>query len=195
MIDLGNKIKKLRTEQNRSLADIADVCGFSKSLLSKIENGKTIPPIATLMKIADALGTKVSILLDDQRQAGTIHTTRDRVAAGLTKTEKGYSFFPFAVEREDKLMQPFLFVSRREENDSRNTYSHDGEEFIFLLEGEMRYKVGQSEFTLQPGDSLYFDSIEKHSLQPITDEVKYIAVFTQAKVGGGERRQAVESRD
>ncbi|TDF93886.1 XRE family transcriptional regulator [Paenibacillus piri] len=180
-MDLGNKIKKLRTEQNRNLMDIANACGFSKSLLSKIENGKTVPPISTLMKIADALGTKVSILLDDQQRSGTIFTDKETSTSKMVKTEKGYSFFTFAVERSEKLMQPFLFISRKKEHDSKNVYSHNGEEFIYILEGEMRYKVGSSEYTLKPGDSLYFDSIEKHTLIPITDEVKYVAVFTQSK--------------
>lgn len=182
-MELGDKIKKLRKEQNRSLTEIADICGFSKSLLSKIENGKTMPPISTLIKIADALGTKVSILLDDQQQSGTIYTTEVQSQSKLVKTEKGYSFFAFAVEREDKLMQPFLFVSRKDEHDSRHVFSHNGEEFIFILEGKMKYKVGNVEYTLNPGDSLYFDSIEKHSLSPITNEVKYLAVFTQSKPG------------
>ncbi|SFL73673.1 transcriptional regulator, XRE family with cupin sensor [Paenibacillus sp. 1_12] len=180
-MDLGNKIMKLRKEQNRNLTEIANICGFSKSLLSKIENGKTVPPIATLIKIADALGTKVSFLLDDQVRSGTIYTASETSESKLVKTEKGYSFFAFAVERGEKLMQPFLFVSRKDEHDSKNVYSHNGEEFIFILEGEMRYKVGNVEYTLKPGDSLYFDSVEKHLLSPITDEVKYVAVFTQSK--------------
>jgi transcriptional regulator with XRE-family HTH domain len=180
-MDLGKKILKLRKEQNRNLTEIANICGFSKSLLSKIENGKTIPPIATLIKIADALGTRVSVLLDDQEQSGTIYTTSETSASKLVKTEKGYSFFAFAVERGEKLMQPFLFVSRKDENDRKNVYSHNGEEFIYILEGEMRYIVGNVEYSLKAGDSLYFDSVEKHTLSAITDEVKYIAVFTQLK--------------
>ncbi|TVY07940.1 helix-turn-helix domain-containing protein [Paenibacillus cremeus] len=180
-MDLGNKIRKLRIEQNRNLAEIASVCGFSKSLLSKIENGKTIPPISTLMKIAEALGTKVSVLLDDQAKSGTIFTPKETSQANLVKTEKGYSFFTFAVERGEKLMQPFLFVSRKDENDKRNVFSHNGEEFIYILEGKMNYKVGNIEYTLSEGDSLYFDSVEKHTLSPITNEVKYLAVFTQSQ--------------
>ncbi|MBW5448440.1 helix-turn-helix domain-containing protein [Cohnella sp. CFH 77786] len=179
-MDLGSKIRKLRKEQNRSLAEIADICGFTKSLMSKIENGKTMPPISTLIKIADALGTKVSILLDDQQRTGTIHTTMETTESKRVKTDKGYSFFAFAVERSEKLMQPYLFVSRKEENDNRRTFSHNGEEFIYILEGRVRYQVGNVEYSLGPGDSLYFDSVEKHTLSPITDEVKYIAVFTQA---------------
>ncbi|RAP74331.1 helix-turn-helix domain-containing protein [Paenibacillus montanisoli] len=180
-MELGDKIKKLRLDQNRKIAEIAEVCGFSKSLLSKIENGKTIPPIATLVKIADALGTKVSILLDDEQRSGTIYTPQDKSHNQLVKTEKGYSFHAFAVERGEKLMQPYLFVARKGEEDHRKSFSHHGEEFIFVLEGEMRYTVGASEYKLGPGDSLYFDAIEKHSLSPITPEVKYISLFTQSK--------------
>ncbi|WP_028612395.1 helix-turn-helix domain-containing protein [Paenibacillus harenae] len=180
-MDLGNKIKKMRLEQNRNLTEIADICGFSKSLLSKIENGKTIPPIATLMKIADALGTKVSILLDDQQVSGTVYTPKEITQSRLVKTDKGYSFHAFAVERGDKWMQPFLFVCRKGEDDKRKVFSHKGEEFIFILEGEMRYKVGNVEYTLRPGDSLYFDSLDKHTIFPVSEEVKYLAVFTQSK--------------
>jgi transcriptional regulator with XRE-family HTH domain len=179
---LGNKIKKIRTEQNRSLTDIANICGFSKSLLSKIENEINVPPISTLIKIAEALGTKVSSLLDDNQRTGTIYTKKESSQTKLVKRDKGYSFFAFAVERSEKLMQPFLFVSRKDENDKRNEFSHNGEEFIFILEGEMRYKVGSIEYSLIPGDSLYFDSIEKHTISPITEEVKYLAIFSQSKL-------------
>lgn len=178
-MELGDKIKKLRKEQNRSLLDISNMCGYSKSLLSKIENGKTVPPISTLMKIAEALGTKVSILLNDEQQSGTVFTPKESSHHKLVKTEKGYSFFAFAVERSEKMMQPYLFVSRKKDHDSEIVHSHVGEEFIFVLEGEMQYKVGNVEYTLKSGDSLYFDSIEKHTLVPITDEIKYIAVFYQ----------------
>ncbi|MCC3372276.1 helix-turn-helix domain-containing protein [Cohnella sp. REN36] len=180
-MDLGHRIKKMRLEQNRNMTEIAEICGFSKSLLSKIENGKTIPPISTLIKIAEALGTRVSVLLDDQQVSGTIYTPKETSQSRLVKTDKGYSFHTFAVERGEKMMQPFLFVCRKGEDDKRKMFSHKGEEFIFILEGEMRYKVGNAEFTLRPGDSLYFDSLDKHSLVPITTEVKYLAVFSQSK--------------
>lgn len=177
-MDLGSKIRKIRKQQNRNLSDIAAVCGFSKSLLSKIENGRTVPPIATLMKIADALGTKVSVLLEDQDEFGSIYTSQEKSLNKLVKTEKGYSFYPFAVERPQKKMQPYLFVARKGEV-KRNTFSHTGEEFVYVLEGEMIYIVGKSEYFLSPGDSVYFDSTEGHQLKPITEEVKYLAVFTQ----------------
>ncbi|CAM4077953.1 XRE family transcriptional regulator [Paenibacillus alkaliterrae] len=176
-MDLGKKIRKIRKEQNRNLEDIANACGFTKSLLSKIENGKTVPPIGTLIKIAEALGTKISVLLDDHDQGGTVHTTKEMSLQKLVKTEKGYSFSALAVERQEKLMQPFFFIAKKGETPKR-TVSHVGEEFIYVLEGKMKYKVGNVDYTLSPGDSLYFDSLEDHAFTPISEEVKYLSVFS-----------------
>lgn len=180
MMDLGTKIRKIRKEQHRNLDEIAGICGFTKSLLSKIENGKTVPPIGTLIKIADALGTKISVLLDDHEEGGTVLTTKENADRKRVKTQKGYSFSALAVERQDKLMQPFYFIAKKGETPKR-TVSHIGEEFIYVLEGSMKYKVGAVEYTLNPGDSLYFDSVEDHLFTPISDEVRYLSVFCSAK--------------
>ncbi|MFC5469201.1 helix-turn-helix domain-containing protein [Cohnella suwonensis] len=179
-MDLGLKIRKIRKEQHRNLDEIANLCGFTKSLLSKIENGKTVPPIGTLIKIADALGTKISVLLDDHEQGGTVFTAKGAALEKLVKTQKGYSFAALAVERQDKLMQPFYFIARKGETPKR-TVSHVGEEFIYVLEGSMTYKVGNVEYTLGPGDSLYFDSVEEHLFTPLSDEVRYMSVFSSAR--------------
>jgi quercetin dioxygenase-like cupin family protein len=94
----------------------------------------------------------------------------------MISTNKGYSFYTFATEWKDKLMQPFLFHAHKNEI-KQHAFSHTGHEFIYMLEGEMKYKVGEGEYTLTPGDSVYFNSLEEHALIPITDEVKYLAVF------------------
>ncbi|MFD1175903.1 helix-turn-helix domain-containing protein [Paenibacillus puldeungensis] len=175
-MELGSKIRMIRKEQKRSLDDIASVCGFTKSLLSKIENGKTVPPIGTLIKIAEALGTKISILLDDSDFIGTVHTTKAMSMDKMVKTDKGYSFSAIAAERSQKLMQPFYFVAKKGKEGKR-TVSHVGQEFIYVLEGTMLYCVGKEEYTLNAGDSLYFDSVENHKYTLVTDEVKYLSVF------------------
>lgn len=58
-MEIGKRIKYLRKSQQRTIQEIAEVCGFSKSLLSKIENGRTTSPVATLVKIANALGVNL----------------------------------------------------------------------------------------------------------------------------------------
>jgi transcriptional regulator with XRE-family HTH domain len=165
--------------QQRTLQEVADYCGFSKSLLSKIENGKTLPPVATLVKIAEALGVKVSTLLDETEPAGPSFTTYADIAhADLVRTSKGYSFFVFAADRPHKRFQPFLFEAKRGDV-SDQPLSHSGEEFIYVIEGSMEYRVGSVTYTLHPGDSLYFDSEQLHDLRPLTDTVRYLGVFSE----------------
>ena len=76
-------------------------------------------------------------------------------------------------------MQPYYFVARKGEVKKR-VMSHKGEEFIYVLEGKMKYKVGSVEYTLGSGDTIYFTSLEEHTLTPISVVVKYLAIFTNS---------------
>lgn len=177
-MNIGGRIRRLRLLQNRTLRDVADECGFTESLLSKIETGKTMPPVSTLVKIADALGIRVSTLFDEAGNRGTIYHQAADEQANLVRTSKGYSFVAFAQERPEKSFQPFLFEARRDEVVTQ-PLSHRGEEFVYMLEGEMSYRVGEIEYTLRPGDSIYFDSEYEHDLTPISEAVRYLAVFSE----------------
>ena len=73
-------------------------------------------------------------------------------------------------------MQPFVFVAERGKI-KPGAMAHRGEEFVYVLEGQMRYSVGGTTHTLGPGDSLYFNSEEEHDLEPLTAKVRYLAVF------------------
>lgn len=178
-MEIGINIKKIRKQQNRTLQDVADSCGFSKSLLSKIENGIVVPPVATLSKIAEALGTKVSALLEDGENESTIFTQSEDIKNGpIVETDKGYKFYAFANEFKDKKMQPCLFKGKKGEV-KKHSVSHSGEEFIYMLEGKMKVRVGKVEYELNSGDSLYFNSLEEHGMMPVSDEVKYINIFVE----------------
>ncbi len=173
---LGRDIRKLRSQQQRTLEEIANECGFTKSLLSKIETGKVIPPVATLVKIANALGTSMSALIESHNGDGAIYTPEDVVLKNIVKTEKGYHIYPFATHYKEKKMQPFLFVVRKGEV-KKHSVSHEGEEFIYVIEGEIKFKVGGIKYTLKKGDGLYFNAINEHYVEPVTDEAKYLDMF------------------
>ena len=176
----GARIRRLRCQQGRTLQEVADACGFTRSLLSKIETGKTSPPVSTLIKIATALGTRLSALLDDAAASGTIFTpAKATQEAPLERTDKGYVFFPFAAARGDKAMQPILFVAERGKVKPK-PLSHAGEEFVYVLEGRLKYRVGNVEYQLGPGDSLYFDAIEEHDLEPLSERAVLLGVFQTA---------------
>lgn len=174
--DIGIHIKKLRLEQRRSQQEVADTCGFTKSHLSKIENGKVIPSLGALDKIARTLNTRVGLLLGEEVHQEVVHNPVDMAESGLIKTAKGYSMFPYASDYGDKKMQPFLFLSKKNEH-KLHTTAHESEEFIYVLEGEMILKIGTTEYHLKPGDGLYFNARYEHQTIPLTDTVKVIDVM------------------
>lgn len=175
-LGVGDRIKILRINQKRTMQEVADSCGLSKSMISKIENNKTIPSVATLVKIAQTLGTNISNLFEHEGWTKAIVTTRKEAEEKLVTTEKGYSIFPYASAFHEKKMQPFLFVAKKGEV-IPHQLSHEGEEFVFVVEGTMKMQVGETEYLLKAGDSLYFNSLQKHGVLPVSDEVVYIDIF------------------
>ena len=177
MDKLPARIRALRRRQQRTLSEIAERCGFTVSLLSMIESGKSSPPIATLSKIAKALGVSLGDLIEERKEKSTVLTQARTLGSGApTRTDKGYGFFHLSGARTNKAMEPFLFIAEKGKV-KPSLMSHYGEEFVYVLSGRMRYQVGGTSYTLGPGDSLYFDSEEEHDLQPLTDKVRYLAVF------------------
>jgi transcriptional regulator with XRE-family HTH domain len=174
---IGARIRKIRRQQNRTLQQIADRVGLTRSMLSKVETDKVVPTVATMSKIAAALGVGASVLLEQGNGQTTVFAPAcDNGPDSMVQTERGYRFHTFATRRADKCMQPYLFTARKGEVKPQ-ALSHEGEEFVYMLDGEMKYRVGDVAYTLRPGDSLYFDSEDEHEVCPITEEARYLAVF------------------
>ncbi len=175
-IKLGTLIRNLRIQQNRTIQQISERCNLSKSMISKIETNKVFPSVATLIKLADALGTKVSALLEKNDHYGSIHISSSTSENQTVLTERGYNIFPFASEYHNKKMQPFLFVVRKGEVKEHHL-AHTGEEFIYILDGLMKFQVGDVEYYMNKGDALYFNALERHQVIPVSDTAKYINIF------------------
>lgn len=175
-LQIGDRIKSLRINQNRTLQEVADASDLSKSMISKIENNKAVPSVAALVKIAQTLGTNISNLLEQDGWARTVYTAQDDAMRNVTFTEKGYSVFPYAASFHEKLMQPFLFTARRKDVVPHRV-SHEGEEFVFVIDGEMTMTVGDVDYLLKKGDSLYFSALQKHGIMPVTETVTYLDIF------------------
>ena len=175
---MGTRLRRLRLQQGRTLADVAMACDLTRSMLSKIETGAASPAVGTLLRIARALGVHVSVLLDETTTASTVYTPAAQLATPLlSTTDNGYAFHAFASARSDKHMQPLLFVAHRDQVSHRTPLRHPGEEFIYVLEGSMRYRVGATEYSLKAGDSLYFDAMEDHDFEPVSETVVFLGVF------------------
>jgi transcriptional regulator with XRE-family HTH domain len=174
-MSIGARIRALRRRSGLRLQDVADRCGFTQSLLSKIETGAANPPVATLVAIAGALRVPVATLIED---TGGARTVVSRAADPDERTDKGYRFRLLAGERADKAAQPFLFQARRGEV-TPGGLRHPGEEFVYVLAGRAEFRVGSTAHVLGPGDSLYFDSEEEHDVTPLTATATWLALFIE----------------
>jgi transcriptional regulator with XRE-family HTH domain len=178
-VDIGIRIRSIRTQQGRTLDDLAHACDCSKSLLSKIETGKVVPALATLSKIANALGVRISALLEDGEDDGPAITPNliDRPEA-FVATDRGYNIYAVAPHFLNKKMQPVLVYGRKGEV-LAHSVSHAGEEFIIVLEGEVQAHIGKVEYHLKQGESIYFQSSYEHGFIPVTEYAVYLDVFVE----------------
>lgn len=186
-LNLGKKIRELRTQQGLTLQVLSDRTGLSKPQLSQIENNIAAPPIATLIKISKALGVKISHFFQDQTSEERIVVVRKDERHGLKKpshhnhdySEIGYRYESLAYPMADKHMEPFIVEFAPHEESKRFYNNHKGEEFLFILEGWLEFKGGATSQILEAGDSIYFDSGISHALRAINVPAKaLVIVFT-----------------
>jgi transcriptional regulator with XRE-family HTH domain len=185
-ISVGEKIKSLRETKGFSLKELADLTGFSTALLSQMENHLVSPSLGTLIKLANAFGVKVgdflgetqgepfSIVRKDERKKVSRFASKDGV-------KYGYSYESLGFDKKDRHMEPFIVTLEPATIKTSKTSVHDGEEFIFVLEGEMEVILGNHTDVLYPGDSIYYDSTIPHRVQCHQDKItKILAVLYSA---------------
>lgn len=175
---LASRIRQLRKDHRLTLDDLAASAACSKSMLSKIETGKVTPTIATLSRIAAALSTDAGALLQESTAERVVFNSAKEPLKHLVRSDKGYETFPYALAFAGKSVQPFLFVVEKGKV-KRHRVSHDGEEWMYVLEGKLKFFVGEQVFEMGPRDSLYFDPNLPHGVEPITSKAVYLAVFTK----------------
>jgi transcriptional regulator with XRE-family HTH domain len=156
------RLRKLRRARGLTLDAVAAAAGTSKSLLSKIENAKISSPISTYSRIATTLGATVGDLLGEGDGGPCVLVRHDeRKLTPRRGTQFGYTYESLGHKKRDKRMEPFL-LTYPAGFDRPPSFTHGGEEFIFLLKGRLEFVHGGSHFVLAPGDCLYFDGKVPH---------------------------------
>lgn len=160
--DIGRRIRRLRTTQGWSLEAVATKANISRSLLSKVENGRVSSPIATLANIATALGASVGRLIGTDEDQRCVVVRRDERKPLTRKgTAFGYTYQALGYKRVDKRMEPFI-VTYPAGIQKIEKFSHTGEAFLFVLKGRIELHYDDAMVVLQPGDSVYFDNELPH---------------------------------
>jgi transcriptional regulator with XRE-family HTH domain len=174
------KVQSLRKAKEVTLGQLAKVTGLTKGYLSQIENSTKTPPFSTLDKIAHALGVDITYFFvnSESEQANSKITVvkpeeRKRVAPGGLR--RGYGFESLAYKKAGKNMEPYLITV---DSRGKGSFKHDGEEFLFILEGTLEFGFGGKKYVLKPGYSLYFDSGVEHSGRALGNEkVKMLCII------------------
>ncbi|MEP7027477.1 MAG: XRE family transcriptional regulator [Candidatus Eisenbacteria bacterium] len=161
-VELGRRIKQERLRRGLTLKDIEAKVGISATHLSEVERGKSSPTVGVLEKIARALGTRSALLIDAAAGVPVSHTTSGHrrvllAEDGSVRTESLSDSFPGS---EVSIMLTTFQPSGSHPSMLR---AHEGEEFIHVLEGELKITVGEETYMLAAGDSIHFKSTRPHA--------------------------------
>lgn len=172
-------IKRYRVNKGLTLDELSEKTGLTKGQLSKIENCKASPPIATLMKISRALDITLSDLFANT--ASKCSSVLIKKGEGTVVTPEnngpGYIYEQLANGYHPRKMEPFV-ITVEDTGKPVKLFDHEGEEFIFVLQGQLEYIHGKDIYLMDEGDALYFDSSIPHGPKPVKGKTaKFIAVF------------------
>ncbi len=166
MRELGVRLRRYRNVAGLTLEQLAAQVGLDKGYLSRIENGKRVPPLATLSRLAAALGVEAAALLSRTKIGSTwrgVSVVRhdEKRPTVLGGTTFGYDYFALSNASPAQALQPFLF-SFPEQIDKYVFFQHEGEELLYVLTGKIEWHVGGQKFFLESGDTVHFDSRIPH---------------------------------
>lgn len=165
LVELSQRIKQRRLELGLSLEEVAAVAGQTRSWLSKVENFRITPSLPALARVAEALRTPLSLLLEglDAKPQMVLTRKAERRVIQRDPQNSDIVYEELIRGRANRRMNPFVLVVPA---GGGRTVSrpHEGEEFMVVLRGRVMLEYGNESFDLEEGDSLYFDADTPHRL-------------------------------
>ena len=161
---VGKKIKKARIQKKVSFSTLANETGFSVDYIKDIEAGKETPPVGALLQISRALEIDSGFLLRKEKT-----TLKKRVKSYTERTEN-YAYTTLTPGAENKHLKAFRVIVDPLKEHKGIGYQHEGEEFVYVLEGNIEIIVGENINKLKKGESLHFNSGIRHMLRNTGEE-------------------------
>lgn len=181
---VGEKIKSLRESQSISMEELAQRSGLAIEQIERIENNIDLPSLAPLIKIARVLGVRLGTFLDDQDENGPVVCRKDESQNSISfsnnaiHSRKHMVYHSLSKSKADRHMEPFIIDVAATDDSDFVLSSHEGEEFIMVMEGTMEISYGKNTYLLEAGDSIYYDSIVPHHVHAYEGQAaKILAVI------------------
>lgn len=183
---VGDRIRQIREAKYISVEELSVRSSIDVFQIEMIEENKILPSLAPLIKIARSLGVRLGTFLDDSEQLGPVVTLAEEKNKGASFSNKNLKarshmdFFALASDKAGRHMEPFIVDIQSGDVNDYMLSSHEGEEFIFVLEGAIEINYGKEVYVLNAGDSIYYDSIVNHNVHAYHDQPARIiaVVFT-----------------
>jgi transcriptional regulator with XRE-family HTH domain len=165
--ELGAKLHQLRLRKKIALKDLGKHTGLSPSLLSQLENGKMIPTLPTLARIALVFDVGLEYFFGDKRGRKLFSVVRAQERMRFPERpdvpDPAYFFECLTFASQGKGMQAYLSEFPRRAAGESSPHYHEGSEFIFVIEGNLTVRFQGEDHELRAGDSVLLDSSEPHS--------------------------------
>lgn len=170
---VGGRIKKARVDKRISLENVANETGLAVAYLKEIELGKTIPSVGTVLQIARFLKIDSGVLLKDEADL-----RKNRAEAYQVRTEN-YEYETLTPGAQDKHLKAFQVTIDPKQEHKGVGYCHEGEEFVYVLSGQIELMVGDHRNVLKKNESLHFNSGIRHLIRnPGKTKTKLLVVIT-----------------
>ena len=163
----GEKIKALREAQGWSREHLAEATGQTPEFIADVESGEISPPVAFILRLSSAYGVDPGTFLRDEEK----ERIRDQRTQAYVNRTRNYSYETLTSGAEHDHLRAFMVTIEPHHDHKPVAYKHEGEEFIFVMEGELEFTLGSKVHTLKKGESIHFHSNTPHKLKSPSAEV------------------------
>lgn len=177
---IGNRVKTMREANNLSRAELATRCGLNEEQITIIEENTELPSLAPLIKVARAFGVRLGTFLDDQEDRGPVVCRNKETRQSMSfsndnsASRKHMEYLSLSNNKSGRHMEPFMIQIAPKSDVDFVLSSHEGEEFILVLDGSVEITYGDQLYTLEKGDSIYYDSIVPHLVRSTNEEDAHV---------------------
>jgi len=178
LLQIGSRIKDLREIAGIAISELAQELQIEPDKLSEYENGKSDIPVGFLTKVSQKFNVPLGTLLNGEDPRLHIFSIVRKGKGLQIERRKQYKYESLAFNFINKKAEPFMVtIEPKEESSPVEFNSHPGQEFDYVVSGEMKFFIHKHEFILHEGDSIYFDSGYPHAMRALNDTpVKMLAI-------------------
>jgi transcriptional regulator with XRE-family HTH domain len=179
---IADKLRTLRMRRSMGLAQLAQHTGFSPAMLSRLENGRLVPTLPTLTRIALVFSVGLDYFFSDPRKrhvVGLVRRNERKVFPADPKaTHVPWHFESLDFRVNERKLSGFLAHFHPVPPERLTPHHHPGVELLYLVQGKLEMTIGVETFQLSAGDAIYFDALQKHTYRSLVKAACTAVVVT-----------------